>query len=88
MSGGGEEPGAGGLVLLFESTHAALAAEERILEEGLWCDVVPRPPGTSTSLCGLAIAIRDENREDIADLLRKAGIGFETYGVKGPDESG
>lgn len=80
----GEE--AGGVVLLFDSTHAALAGEAAILDGGFWCDVVPRPPGTSDALCGLAIEVDTADQESIAELLQEAGIAFETYHRDGSDE--
>lgn len=84
-------PGTGGrpdrIVLLFESTHAAMAAEERIIGSAVWCDVIPRPPGTSDSLCGLAVEIHAEDEEGVSDLLEKSGIAFETYHEDGHDGS-
>lgn len=91
MSGGGSptgaEAGRNGIILLFASTHAALAAEERVLEAGLWCDVVPRPPGTSDSLCGLALAISGKDREQVAEMLEQKGIEFEAYQPGAGDEA-
>lgn len=66
-------------VFLFKSTHAALDAEEAIMDAGIWCDVVPRPPGTASSLCGLAIEVLGKDESDVAMLLEAAGIAFETY---------
>lgn len=66
-------------VFLFQSTHAALDAEEAIMDAGIWCDVVPRPPGTATSLCGLAIEVMDKDAPDVAALLESTGIVFDTY---------
>lgn len=73
-------------VFLFQSTHAALDAEEAIMDAGIWCDVVPRPPGTATSLCGLAIEVMDKDETDVATLLEAAGIVFETYRPPGADD--
>jgi hypothetical protein len=75
------------LVLLFISTHATLAAEETILDSGFWCDMVPRPPGTSDDLCGLAIEVRSGDEAGITKLLENAAIAFTTYKREGQNES-
>lgn len=76
----------GGLVLLFETTHAALAAEEALIEGGLWCDMVPRPPGTSDDLCGLAVEVDEADTEEVMAALRRAGLEFNTYYRDGGNE--
>lgn len=67
------------ILLLFGTTHASLEAEESIIRAGFWCDVVPRPPEASDSLCGLAIAVGADDLDEIASQLRAEGIEFETY---------
>lgn len=79
MKTNGEKDGAVSVILLFDSTHAALAAEEQIITGEYWCDMVPRPPGTADSLCGLAVAIKAADEAGIAGLLQNAGIVFDTY---------
>lgn len=66
-------------ILLFDTTHAAMAAEEAIIDAGFWCDVVPKPPDAMTGLCGLAIAIRDADLAAVRSTLGKAGLAFEIY---------
>lgn len=73
------------MILLFDSTHAALAAEAAILESGLWCDIVERPPGAGEGLCGLAVEIDAGDEEGVTALLQNAGIRFETYQREGSD---
>lgn len=72
-------------MLLFGSTHAALAAEEAIIAGGFWCDVVPRPPGTSDDLCGLAVEVDRDDATGVGGVLRDAGIDFEAYYGDGAD---
>jgi len=84
VSGGSEET-KGGLVLLFGSTHDALAGEAVILEGGCWCDIVERPPGTADGLCGLAVEVDAGDEAGITGLLQNAGIAFETYRRDGQD---
>ncbi len=65
--------------LLLNTTHAVLSAEEAILADGIWCDLVPRPAGASDSLCGLAIEIRRTDLEKTISLLKEAGLVFEIF---------
>lgn len=67
------------VLLLFETTHAAMEAEQEILAAGFRCDIVPRPPGVSDSLCGLAIEVGKNDLPDIESLLKSAGITVESY---------
>jgi hypothetical protein len=66
-------------ILLFDTTHASMAAEEAIIDAGFWCDVVPKPPDAMTGLCGLAVEVRNEDMEAIRATLRDAGLAFEIY---------
>ncbi len=75
------------LLLLFETTHAAMEAEEQIINGGFWCEVVPRPPEVATAQCGLAIEINTADREDVSGILAKAGIEFEPYSQKGESDA-
>lgn len=77
---GESAPGSpGGAIFLFETTHDAIQAEEAIIDAGYWCDVVPRPPATSSTLCGLAIEVQPADSSGIASLLKDLGISFEIY---------
>lgn len=71
-----EPPGA---IFLFATTHDAMGAEEAIIDAGFWCDVVPRPPGTGGTLCGLAIEVQAGDRAEVENLLIAAGIEHELY---------
>ncbi|MFA5809930.1 MAG: DUF3343 domain-containing protein [Thermoleophilia bacterium] len=73
-------PAPGGrTIFLFDNTHAAMAAEQLIIDAGFWCEVVPRPPGTMTSLCGLAIEVMAVDVKDVRKVLISEGISFEIY---------
>ena len=73
-------PGSGGnAVFLFDTTHAAMEAEQLIIDAGFWCDVVPRPPGTMSSLCGLAIEVMAADAAEVRKVLISEGIPFEIY---------
>lgn len=70
---------AGNTVFLFDTTHAAMEAERLIIDGGIWCDVVPRPPGTMSSLCGLAIETLSADLDDVKNLLAAGGIAYEIF---------
>jgi hypothetical protein len=67
------------VLFLFDTTPAAMEAEEAIIDGGVWCDVVPRPPQASSTLCGLAIEIHEADREDVSRLLQKSAIAFKVF---------
>lgn len=67
------------VLLLFDTTHAAMEAEEHIITGGFWCDVVPRPPRVSDSLCGLAIEVDADDLAGVESLLSDETIPYETY---------
>lgn len=64
-----------------------MEAEELIIDSGFWCDMVPRPPGTAATLCGLAIEALDSDEKEISRLLEDGSIRFETYRPGGADGS-
>ncbi|MFA6000579.1 MAG: DUF3343 domain-containing protein [Thermoleophilia bacterium] len=71
--------GGGRAIFLFDTTHAAMEAEQLIIDAGFWCDVVPRPPGTMSSLCGLAIEVMAADAGGVRNVLISEGIPFEIY---------
>lgn len=68
-----------GTIFLFDTTHDAMQAEEAIIDAGFWCDIVPRPPDTAATLCGLAIEVEGADCEEVARLLEEEGIAFQIY---------
>ncbi|MHB8859890.1 MAG: DUF3343 domain-containing protein [Thermoleophilia bacterium] len=66
-------------VLLFDTTHAAMEAEDAVIDAGFWCDVVPRPPDAMSGLCGLALQVLAANLQEIRGLLTSRGLAFEIY---------
>jgi hypothetical protein len=83
MSGETGKAPATGAVFLFDSTHDAMKAEETIIDAGFWCDVVPRPPDTSSELCGLAVEVQVADQADVAELLSGTAIRYEIYQTGG-----
>lgn len=71
--------GGSGTILLFNSTHDAMRAEEAIINAGFWNDMVPRPPDSTSTLCGLAIEVQSDDIEDIRRLLNEEDVFFDIY---------
>ncbi|HHW98408.1 MAG TPA: DUF3343 domain-containing protein [Firmicutes bacterium] len=63
------------LLITFDSTHHALAAESLLLEANLTPDIQPIPRELSAS-CGLAIAIPQAVRQQALELLRQNAIRY------------
>lgn len=78
MAGPGETT-AGAAIFLFDSTHDAMRAEEAIIDAGYWNELVPRPPDSTSTLCGLAIAVEPDDSQAVAALLESEGIHFDQY---------
>ena len=57
------------IVILFESTHAAMAAQK--LLEGLRFDVIPTPVQV-TATCGIALRLEDELLEVAHERLQRS----------------
>ena len=55
-------------VVLFDSIHDVLAAEQVFKERAVWCDVVPVPRGLSAD-CGMAIEVRQRDEADVRRVL-------------------
>ncbi|HBK85383.1 MAG TPA: hypothetical protein DDZ53_05070 [Firmicutes bacterium] len=75
------------ILMTFDSTHYALAAETILLEAKLSPDIQPTPRELSAS-CGLAIAIPLAEREQAKQLLQQNSISYRAiYRVSWADES-
>lgn len=75
------------ILITFDSTHHALAAESILLEANLEPDIQPIPRDLSAS-CGLAIAIPIAAREQALRLLQQGAIAYRaTYRVSWRDEN-
>lgn len=44
-------------ILAFESIHHVLAAERALLDQGVWCDLIPTPRDVRSD-CGMVIELR------------------------------
>lgn len=60
-------------VITFDSTHAAMEAEKRLLKSGANVHVIPTPRQI-TANCGLSIKITGIFREELEDLFLELKI--------------
>jgi hypothetical protein len=65
-------------VLVFDTTHHAMWAEEVAREQGVAVEVVPAPEGVDAK-CGMALEVLPESLENLQTLLTKEGIPFKLY---------
>lgn len=64
-------------VVLFSSTHFALRAEKIAKEKGLAVKLVPVPRQLSSD-CGVCLRFPWDQRSQIEETLRQAGVQMES----------
>jgi hypothetical protein len=65
-------------ILVFDTTHHAMWAEEIAREQGVAVEVVPAPEGVDAK-CGMALEVLPESLDSLQDALSKEGIPFTLY---------
>lgn len=55
-------------IVLFDSIHHVIAAEDAFKENGLWCDLTPVPRNLSSN-CGMAVEFRRCDVEAVRSVL-------------------
>jgi hypothetical protein len=65
-------------ILVFDTTHHAMWAEEVAREQGVAVEVVPAPEGVDAK-CGMALEVLPESLDNLQALLSKEGIPFKLY---------
>ena len=65
-------------ILVFDTTHHAMWAEELAREQGVAVEVVPAPEGVDAK-CGMALEVSPDSLENLQALLAKEGIPFTLY---------
>lgn len=65
-------------IVVFDTTHHALWAEEVAREKGFAVEVVPAPEGVDAK-CGMALEVLSEMFEDLQAILAQEGIPFKEY---------
>jgi len=65
-------------VLVFDTTHHAMWAEEVARSAGIPAEVVPAPEGTEAK-CGLALEVVPEGFAELLPALDKEGIPYRVF---------
>ena len=65
-------------VLVFDTTHHAMWAEEIAREQGVPVEVVPAPEGVDAK-CGMALEVLPDSFEDLQAALTREGIPFTLH---------
>jgi len=65
-------------VIVFDTTHHALWAEEVARDRGIAVEVVPAPEGVDAK-CGMALECLTESFEDLKSVLAQEGVPFKEY---------
>lgn len=72
-------PEAAGPLLVFETTHHAMWAEEVAGERGIPAEVVPAPPEVEAK-CGLALRTLPDRVPELGEALDEAGVPWALFG--------
>jgi hypothetical protein len=62
-------------ILLFDSIHHVIAAEDVFHASNLWCDLVPVPRELSSN-CGMALAFRVQEIDTARRILAEGQIAL------------
>jgi hypothetical protein len=65
-------------IVVFDTTHHALWAEEVARDQGIAVEVVPAPEGVDAK-CGMALEVMTASYGDLTKLLEQEGIPFREY---------
>jgi hypothetical protein len=65
-------------ILVFDTTHHAMWAEEIAREKGVAVEVVPAPEGVDAK-CGMALEVLPDSLESLQAALSEEGIPFTLY---------
>lgn len=65
-------------ILVFDTTHHAMWAEEIAREQGVAVEVIPAPKGVDAK-CGMALEVLPDSLENLQALLNQEGIPFKVY---------
>ena len=65
-------------IIIFDTTHHAMWAEELAREQGIAVEVVPAPEDVDAK-CGMALEILPESFDVLQQTLSKEGVPFQIY---------
>jgi hypothetical protein len=66
-------------ILVFDTTHHALWAEQVALDRALGAQVMPAPADAEAK-CDLALEVLEEDAEALETALLQEGVPFRWYG--------
>ena len=65
-------------IVIFDTTHHALWAEEVAREKGFAVEVVPAPEGVDAK-CGMALEVLPDTFDALQNVLTQEGIPFKVH---------
>ena len=65
-------------ILIFDTTHHAMWAEELAKEQNLAVEVVPAPEDVDAK-CGMALEVLPDAFDNLQTILQKEGVPFKVY---------
>jgi hypothetical protein len=65
-------------IVIFDTTHHALWAEEVARDRGIAVEVIPAPEGVDAK-CGMALEVLEESFEDLQSIFAQEGIPYKIY---------
>ncbi len=65
-------------LLVFDTTHHAMWAEQVVLRAGLAADIQPSP-AAARAKCALALAYLPDEETDVIRVLDDAGVPYRCY---------
>lgn len=65
-------------VLVFDTTHHAMWAEEVAKEHGMPVEVIPAPEDVDAK-CGMALEVLPEAFQQLQDVLKTEGIPYKIH---------
>ena len=65
-------------IIVFDTTHHAMWAEELAREQEIAVEVVPAPEGVDAK-CGMALEVLPDSLESLQVILEKEGIPYKVH---------
>jgi hypothetical protein len=65
-------------IVVFDTTHNALWAEEVARDRGIAVEIVPAPEGVDAK-CGMALEVLSESYDRLKEALSGEGVPFREY---------
>lgn len=67
-------------IVMFDTTHHALWAEEIARAQGFEIEIVPAPESADAK-CGMALEVQESDFAQLKDALVAQGISFKESGI-------